>query len=396
MELSSRVSRLKPSATLAAAAKGKALKEKGIDVVSLTLGEPDFSTPKNIQEAAIASIKNGSASFYTPVGGIKPLIDGIIERTKLDYGLTYESNQVMVGTGAKFLLYTLFQAILDKEDEVIIPVPYWVSYGAQVELADGTPVYVEGSQDNGFKVKVADLEKAVSAKTKAFILNSPCNPTGAIYTKEELEEIGNWAVKHDILIVADDIYGKLVYNGNVFTPIATLSEEIKAQTLVINGVSKSYAMTGWRIGYAMGDTKIISQMNKIASQATSNPTAVSQYAAVEALTGSQDEVEAMRLVFEERLNHVYDRVSQIKGFKLDKPQGAFYLYPDISECLALCGYSNVTDWVNDLLEESHVAVVTGEGFGTNAHIRLSYASDLETLDRAIDQSIDFVDKKATK
>ena len=396
MELSNRVARLLPSATLAAAAKAKELKEKGIDVLSLTLGEPDFVTPEYIQVAAIASIKDGRASFYTPVAGIKPLIDGIISRTKEDYGITYQANEVMVGTGAKFILFTLFQAILNKGDEVIIPVPYWVSYGAQVELAEGVPIFVEGHQKNGFKVTLEDLEKATTSKTKAFILNSPCNPTGAIYSNEELEMIGNWAVKHNILIVADDIYGKLVYNGNVFTPIATLSEAIKKQTLVINGVSKSYAMTGWRIGYAMGDRELISQMTKIASQATSNPTAVSQYAAAEALTGPQEEVEAMRKVFEKRLNHLYERVSQLPGFKLDKPQGAFYLYPDISECLEMCGYTNVSDWVSDLLEEAHVAVVTGEGFGTSAHIRMSYATDIETLDKAVDQIALFIENKAKK
>ena len=396
MELSKRVSRLLPSATLQAAAKAKELKESGIDILSLTLGEPDFATPKSIQAAAIASIEDGKASYYTPVGGIKPLITSIINRTKEDYGITYEPNEIVVGTGAKFILYTLFQVILDEFDEVIIPVPYWVSYAAQVELADGKPVFVQGNEENNFKVTVDELEKARTSKTKAFILNSPSNPTGAIYTAEELEKIGNWAVKHNILIVADDIYGKLVYNGNVFTPIATLSEEIKKHTIVINGVSKSYAMTGWRIGYAMGDSKIISQMTKIASQATSNPTAVSQYAAVEALSGDQAQVEEMRLVFESRLNHFYGRLSQLPGFKLEKPQGAFYLYPNISECLVLCGYDNVTTWVNDLLEEAHVAVVTGEGFGTKEHIRLSYATDLETLDQAVDQIAAFIEKKAKK
>ena len=396
MELSNRVLGLKPSATLAADAKAKELKAQGIDVVSLTLGEPDFSTPKNIQDAAIASIQDGRASFYTPVPGVPVLLESIIERTQKDYGLTYNSKEVMVGTGAKFILFTLFQTILNPNDEVIIPVPYWVSYAAQVELAEGKPIFVEGDEGNGFKVTVDKLEEARTDKTKAFILNSPCNPTGAIYTSEELEKIGNWAVKHNILVVADDIYGKLVYNGNVFTPIATLSEAIKKQTLIINGVSKSYAMTGWRIGYAMGDKEIISQMTKIASQATSNPTAVSQYAAVEALSGSQEQVEVMREVFEKRLNHFYNRVSELPGFKLEKPQGAFYLYPDISECLSICGYDNVTSWVNDLLAEAHVAVVTGEGFGTNKHIRLSYATDMETLDKAVDQIAMFIEKKSKK
>ncbi|MEG0731955.1 MAG: pyridoxal phosphate-dependent aminotransferase [Vagococcus sp.] len=396
MMISNRVLKLKSSATLAAAAKAKELEEKGIEILNLALGEPDFETPINIRKAAIASIESGRASFYTPVAGEKELIEAVISRTKEDYGLDYKLNEVVVGTGAKFILFILFQAILNEGDEVIMPSPYWVSYSEQVELCEGTPVFVEGKEDNHFKVTVEDLEKATTKKTKAFILNSPCNPTGAIYTREELEKIGKWAVKHNILLVADDIYGKLVYNGNVFTPIATLSEEIKKQTIIINGVSKSYAMTGWRMGYALGDSSIISQMIKIASQATSNLTAVTQYAAIEALTGDQQQVEEMRQVFEKRLNHVYDRVSEIPGFKIDKPQGAFYLYPDISECLALCGYDNVTNWVNDLLEEAHVSVVTGEGFGTNKHIRLSYATDLDTLNSAIDQIVAFVDKKQNK
>ncbi|MEG0254983.1 MAG: pyridoxal phosphate-dependent aminotransferase [Vagococcus sp.] len=396
MMISNRVLKLKSSATLAAAAKAKELEEKGIEILNLALGEPDFETPINIRKAAIASIESGRASFYTPVAGEKELIEAVISRTKEDYGLDYKLNEVVVGTGAKFILFILFQAILNEGDEVIMPSPYWVSYSEQVELCEGTPVFVEGKEDNHFKVTVEDLEKATTKKTKAFILNSPCNPTGAIYTREELEKIGKWAVKHNILLVADDIYGKLVYNGNVFTPIATLSEEIKKQTIIINGVSKSYAMTGWRMGYALGDSSIISQMIKIASQATSNLTAVTQYAAIEALTGDQQQVEEMRQVFEKRLNHVYDRVSEIPGFKIDKPQGAFYLYPDISECLVLCGYDNVTNWVNDLLEEAHVSVVTGEGFGTNKHIRLSYATDLDTLNSAIDQIVAFVDKKQNK
>lgn len=396
MMISNRVLKLKSSATLAAAAKAKELEEKGIEILNLALGEPDFETPINIRKAAIASIESGRASFYTPVAGEKELIEAVISRTKEDYGLDYKLNEVVVGTGAKFILFILFQAILNEGDEVIMPSPYWVSYSEQVELCEGTPVFVEGKEDNHFKITVEDLEKATTKKTKAFILNSPCNPTGAIYTREELEKIGKWAVKHNILLVADDIYGKLVYNGNVFTPIATLSEEIKKQTIIINGVSKSYAMTGWRMGYALGDSSIISQMIKIASQATSNLTAVTQYAAIEALTGDQQQVEEMRQVFEKRLNHVYDRVSEIPGFKIDKPQGAFYLYPDISECLALCGYDNVTNWVNDLLEEAHVSVVTGEGFGTNKHIRLSYATDLDTLNSAIDQIVAFVAKKQNK
>ncbi|WP_316483769.1 pyridoxal phosphate-dependent aminotransferase, partial [Enterococcus faecium] len=288
MELSKRTKRLEPSVTLAAAAKAKALKAKGRDVLSLTVGEPDFATPENIQEAAIEAIRNGKASYYTPTAGIPELRQAIVDYLKKNYGLVYEPSQTVVTDGAKFALYTLFQTILDPQDEVIIPVPYWVSYGEQVKLAEGLPVFVKGEESNSWKVTVEQLEQARSEKTKAVIINSPSNPTGMIYSKNELQAIGEWAVKNDILIVADDIYGRLVYNGNEFTPIATISEAIKNQTIIINGVSKTYAMTGWRIGYAVGNPVIINGMIAVASQSTSNPTAVSQYAAVEALKGEQD------------------------------------------------------------------------------------------------------------
>ena len=296
--------------------------------------------------------------------------------------------------GAKFALYALFQTILDPADEVIIPVPYWVSYGEQVKLAEGKPVFVKGEERNGFKVTVSQLEQVRTAKTKAIIINSPSNPTGMIYEKNELQAIGEWAVKNDILIVADDIYGRLVYNGNEFTPIATISEAIRQQTIIINGVSKTYAMTGWRIGYAVGNQEIINGMIAIASQSTSNPTAVSQYAAVEALTGTQDTVEEMRSAFEERLNIIYPLVSNLPGVTINKPQGAFYLFPNVKQTMAICGYENVTRWVEDLLEETGVALVTGEGFGAPENVRMSYAADLGTLEDAVRRIARFIESKS--
>lgn len=393
MKLSQRALNVEPSVTLAAAAKAKALKAQGLDILSLTVGEPDFATPENIQEAAITAIKNGKASYYTPTAGIPELRLAITEYIKTHYGLSYESKNVIVTDGAKFALYTLFQAILDEEDEVIIPVPYWVSYGEQVKLAGGKPVFATAKEANHFKVTLADLEACYTEKTKALILNSPSNPTGMIYTKEELTAIGEWAVAHELLIIADDIYGRLVYNGNEFTPIATLSEAIRQHTLIINGVSKTYAMTGWRIGYAVGDEKIIKAMIDIASQSTSNPTAVSQYAAVEALTGPQDTVEEMRQAFEERLNRIYPQVLEIPGVTMEKPQGAFYLFPNVKKTLALCGYDDVTAWVTDLLEEAQVALVTGAGFGSDENVRLSYATDLATLEEAVRRIKAFVASK---
>ncbi|EOS7771552.1 pyridoxal phosphate-dependent aminotransferase [Enterococcus hirae] len=394
MKLSKRVQQLEPSVTLAAAAKAKALKAQGKDILSLTVGEPDFATPENIQEMAVQAIRNGKASYYTPSAGIPELRQAIVDYIKEYYGITYEPSQTIVTDGAKFALYALFQTILDPEDEVIIPVPYWVSYGEQVKLAEGRPVFVKGEENNGFKITVSQLEASRTPKTKALIINSPSNPTGMIYDQKELQAIGEWAVKHDILIVADDIYGRLVYNGNEFTPIATISEAIRKQTIIINGVSKTYAMTGWRIGYALGNQEIIDGMIAIASQSTSNSTAVSQYAAIEALTGEQDPVEEMRVAFEERLNILYPLVSNLPGVTLNKPQGAFYLFPNVKETLAMCGYENVTKWVEDLLEETGVALVTGEGFGAPENVRLSYATDLGTLEEAVRRIAQFIESKS--
>lgn len=393
MNVSNRAQQLTPSVTLAAAAKAKALKAKGVDVLSLTVGEPDFVTPKNIQKAAIASIENGRASYYTPSGGIPELKQAIVSYVEREYQLRYQPKQVIVTDGAKYALYLLFQAILNVGDEVIIPVPYWVSYGEQVKLAEGKPVFVSSTQEQSFKVSVAQLEAVRTDKTKAIILNSPSNPTGVIYTEEELRQIGEWAVAHNILIIADDIYGRLVYNGHRFTPIATISEAIRQQTIIINGVSKTYAMTGWRIGFAVGDEKIIQAMTQLASQSTSNPVAVSQYAAIEALTGKQSTVEDMRQAFEKRLNHIYPKVAALPGVSLIKPEGAFYLFPNVKKTLEICGYDNVTNWVEDLLQEAHVALVTGEGFGAPEHVRMSYATDLMTLEKAIERMNDFIEKK---
>lgn len=393
MNVSNRAQQLTPSVTLAAAAKAKALKAKGVDVLSLTVGEPDFVTPKNIQKAAIASIEDGRASYYTPSGGIPELKQAIVSYVEREYQLRYQPKQVIVTDGAKYALYLLFQAILNVGDEVIIPVPYWVSYGEQVKLAEGKPVFVSSTQEQSFKVSVAQLEAVRTDKTKAIILNSPSNPTGVIYTEEELRQIGEWAVAHNILIIADDIYGRLVYNGHRFTPIATISEAIRQQTIIINGVSKTYAMTGWRIGFAVGDEKIIQAMTQLVSQSTSNPVAVSQYAAIEALTGEQSTVEDMRQAFEKRLNHIYPKVAALPGVSLIKPEGAFYLFPNVKKTLEICGYDNVTNWVEDLLQEAHVALVTGEGFGAPEHVRMSYATDLMTLEKAIERMNDFIEKK---
>ena len=396
MKLSKRAMQLESSVTLAAAAKAKQLKSEGYDVLSLTVGEPDFPTPENIREAAVTAIRSGEASFYTQAAGIPELRRAVVDYMKTYYGLDYGIEETIVTDGAKFALYALFQAILDKGDEVIIPVPYWVSYAEQVKLAEGVPVFVEGLQEADFKVTVPQLEAARTEKTVAVLLNSPSNPTGMIYTKNELRAIGEWAVEHGLLIIADDIYGRLVYNGNTFTPMATVSRAIRKNTIVINGVSKTYAMTGWRIGFAIGNKEIIAAMAKITSQSTSNPTAASQYAALEALTGEQDSVELMRQAFEERLNKLYPLVAAIPGVKLTKPQGAFYLFPNMAGTMELCGYDNVTTFVNDLLEDALVATVTGAGFGAPENLRISYAADWDTLEEAVRRITAFVEKKRLK
>lgn len=392
MKISDRVLKMEESVTLASDAKAKKLKAEGKDVLFLTLGQPDFHTPENIQDAAVEAIRDGRASFYTVASGLPTLKAAVNTYFERYYGYSVSPDQVTFATGAKFSLYTFFMAVVDPGDEVIIPTPYWVSYGDQVLMAEGVPVYVKGTQANNFKVTVEQLEEARTEKTKVLVLNSPSNPTGMIYSKEELLAIGNWAVEHDILILADDIYGRLVYNGNEFVPISSLSEAIRKQTIVINGVSKAYAMTGWRVGYAVGDPEIIAAMSKLTGQTTSNLTAVSQYATIEALTGPQDSVEVMRQAFEERLNTIYPLLCEVPGFDVIKPQGAFYLFPNVTKAMEMKGYSDVTEFATAILDEVGVALITGAGFGAPENVRLSYATDLETLKEAVRRLHKFMEK----
>lgn len=396
MELSKRAKNIAPSATAAAAAAAQALKAQGVDVISLTLGEPDFVTPKNIQAKAIESITNGKASFYTATGGIPELKTAIQAKISEKYGHHYKPNQILVSPGAKFSLYAAFQVLLNPGDEVLIPTPYWVSYSEQIKLAEGVPVLVAPKDQVTRKATPADLEKFVTPATKGLLLNSPSNPSGMIYTREELLALGQFAVEHDLFIIADDIYSNLVYNGAEFTSIAMLSDEITARTLVITGVSKTYAMTGWRIGFALGDEKIIKAMTDLQSQATSNPTTVSQYAALASLTLPQDDAENMRQSFEQRLNIAYDALKDVPGFNLVKPQGAFYLFPDVTEAMDECGYTDVDDFVADLLTEAHVAVVSGRAFGVDSAIRLSYAVNSEVFLTAVKRILAFVTRKRLK
>ena len=393
MKLAGRVSSLTPSTTLEITAKAQELKAAGHDVIGLGAGEPDFNTPQHIIEAATMAMEKGYTK-YTPTGGLAPLKKVIIEKFQNDQGITYTPAELIVCSGAKHALYTLFQVILDEEDEVIIPTPYWVSYPEQVKLAGGVPVYVEGFEENEFKITPQQLEEAITPKTQAVIINSPSNPTGMLYSEEELLALGEVCLKHDILIVSDEIYEKLVYGENKHISIAQLSPELKEQTIIINGVSKSHSMTGWRIGYAAGNKDIIKAMTNLASHSTSNPTSIAQYGTIAAYTGSQAPVEEMRQAFEQRLDVIFDKLISIPGIKCIKPQGAFYLFPNVKEAAALTGYEDVDGFVKGLLDEEKVAVVPGSGFGSPENVRLSYATSLDLLEKAVERINLFIAKKS--
>ncbi|KRL39061.1 pyridoxal phosphate-dependent aminotransferase [Liquorilactobacillus uvarum] len=391
MKIASRVMQVQPSATLALSAKAKEMVAKGIDVINLGVGEPDFNTPRKIKEAAINAIETGKSDFYTPATGIIELKQAICDRLRKDFNTEYTTDQVAVTVGGKFSLYVLAQTLLNDNDEVLIPLPYWVSYGEQVKLAGGKPVFVMPS--NGAKVTVDELERERTSKTRAVIINSPQNPSGLIYNRAELLAIGEWAVKNDIILIADDMYGKLVYNGHQFVSLIGLGQKIKDQTILVSGLSKAYAMTGWRVGYTVAPKKVIQKMNVVISHATSNLAAVSQYAALEALTGDQDVVEKMRIQFEKRLNTVYPQLIALPGVKLaTKPEGAFYLFPNIAETVKMTGFSSTENFASALLEEAHVAVVAGVAFGMPEHIRLSYATDMDSLNEALKRMKIFIEK----
>ncbi|MDQ6467039.1 pyridoxal phosphate-dependent aminotransferase [Exiguobacterium acetylicum] len=381
--LSKRVRQLTPSTTLAITAKAKALREEGQDIIGLGAGEPDFNTPEFIIQAAFEAAEAGDTK-YTPSGGTVALKDAIIEKTRRDLWMPYERSEVMVASGAKHALSTLFQAILDPGDEVIVPAPYWVSYPEQIKLSDGVPVILETDESSRFKVTRELLEQHITPKTKALVLNSPSNPTGMVYSKEELEMVADVAIKHDLLVISDEIYEKLLYNGVTHISIASLPE-MRERTVIINGVSKSHAMTGWRIGYAIGPKEIIAAMTNLASHSTSNPTSIAQAASVAAYAEGDAPVEAMRVIFEERLEKIYARLIEIKGLTCLKPEGAFYLFPHAKQAAEMCGFDNVDDWCTAVLSEAKVALIPGSGFGAPDYVRLSYATDparvLEALDR---------------
>ncbi|UOQ47604.1 pyridoxal phosphate-dependent aminotransferase [Gracilibacillus caseinilyticus] len=390
MDLANRVQTLTPSSTLAITAKAKELKQAGHDVIGLGAGEPDFNTPEHILDAASKSMYDGFTK-YTPSGGTVELKKAIQQKMQDDQGLAYDLDQIIVTIGAKHGLYTLFQVLLNKGDEVIVPAPYWVSYPEQIKLAEGKPVFVDAKEENEFKLTPEQLEHAITDKTKAVIINSPSNPTGAMYDKEELEALGEVCLKHNILIVSDEIYEKLTYTSTKHVSIAELSPQLKEQTVVINGVSKSHSMTGWRIGYAVGNKSIIKAMTNLASHSTSNPTSIAQVAAEAAYTGDQQPVNIMREAFADRLEKLYDWLVAIPGIDCVKPKGAFYLFPNVKEAVEMNGFETVDEWVTALLEEEKVALVPGTGFGAPDNVRLSYAISLEQLEEAANRIKRFVE-----
>ena len=386
--LSNRAKSLKPSPTLAINAKAKSMQSQGIHVISFGAGEPDFDTPDNIKRAAKKAIDDGFTK-YTPVGGIDELKDAIINKFKRDSQLIYKRSEILVSCGGKHSFYNLAQAIFDQGDEVIVPAPYWVSYPPMVALAGGTPVIVETTEKNEFKITSEELKKAISPKTKALILNSPSNPTGSAYTKKELGEIAEIAISNNFFVISDEIYEKIVYDGYEFTSIASLNKEMKNKTIIVHGVAKTYAMTGWRIGYTAGSEEIISAMNNIQSQSTSNPTSIAQKASVEALVGPQNEVEKMVSAFGQRRNYIVDRLNKIRGVSCYKPAGAFYVFPNFSSYYGKSyqgkKIENSTNLADYFLDVARVAVVPGVEFGADPFERLSYATSMEDIKEGLDR-----------
>jgi aspartate aminotransferase len=386
--LADHLKRIKPSPTIAVTDKARALKAAGRNVIGLGAGEPDFDTPDNIKEAAIKAIREGRASKYTQVDGLPELKDAVAKKFKRDNELTYKPSQITVSAGGKQVLYNAFMATLNPGDEVIIPAPYWVSYPDMVLLAGGTPVEVVCTMENGFKLTAEQLEKAITPKTKWFLLNSPSNPTGAAYTRAELKALTDVLVRHPhVYVMTDDMYEKLTYGDFVFTTPAQVEPSLYERTLTINGTSKAYCMTGWRIGFAGGPEPLIKAMAMVQSQSTTNPAAVSQWAAVEALNGPQDFIPAHNKIFQERRDIVVSMLNQASGIKCPMPEGAFYVYPSVAGLIGkttTSGKKLVTDedFVTELLEGEGVAVVHGTAFGLGPAFRISYATKQEDLEEA--------------
>jgi len=395
MKYSIKAQRITPSITLAITTKAKELTEAGNDVVSFGVGEPDFNTPKHIVDAAIKAMVDGKTK-YTPTPGIIELRKAICDKLEKDNGLIYNPNQIVVSTGAKQSLVNAFMAILNPGDEVLVAEPYWVSYPELIRLADGIPVIVETKAEDNYKYTLESLNRSVSDKTKAIIINSPNNPTGTIYSKMELEVIAKFANEKDLIVISDEIYEKLIYDGEEHVSIASLSEDSYNRTIVINGLSKAYAMTGWRLGYAAANLEITKLMSSIQSHMTSNANSIAQYAAVAALNGPDEELDKMVKEFQKRRDYMLERISNIEGLSCIKPSGAFYVMINIQKFLKTKlnnrDINNSVDFSKVLLEEENVAVVPGAGFGIDSYVRLSYATSKDQIKTGLDRIENFLTK----
>jgi aspartate aminotransferase len=383
-KLAQRTHAIKPSVTLAIAAKAGKLRAEGADVANFSAGEPDFDTPEHIKAAAVEALRRGMTK-YTDVKGIEPLREAVVKKYQSEFGLHYRKEEVLVSCGAKHALYNVLQAVVDPGDEVVIPAPYWVSYSDMALLAGGFSKIIPTDERSEFRISADQLASTLSARTRVFILNSPCNPTGATYEREELLAIGRVLEEHECLILSDDIYEKIIYDGVRFHNLVELCPALRERTVIINGVSKSYAMTGWRIGYAIGPADIVTAAAKIQSQSTSNATSIAQAAALEAIAGRQDEVSAMVGEFHKRRDAIVQRLNAIPGIRCLKPQGAFYVFPNVSGLFGktyadktLRGPCDVADF---FLEQAKAAVVPGEDFGSKEHVRFSYATSLEEIEK---------------
>ncbi len=390
VQISEAVRRIKPSATIAAAAKAKALKATGVTVYDFTLGEPDFNTPDHIRDAAKRAMDAGH-THYTPSGGLLELKKAICAAYERDYKLSYEPSRCLVSNGAKHSIHNVLAALVGPGDEVIIPTPYWVSYSDLVELTGATPVLVPTTEASGWVMTAEQFDAAVTPRTRLLMLNSPSNPTGAVYPPATLEAIAKVPVERDLWVLSDEIYEKLIYAGNEFRSFASFGQAVKDRTILVSGVSKAYAMTGWRIGWTLGPVELIKAMDTLQSQETSNPCSVSQHAAIAALSGPQETVEAMRKKFEERRGYVLGRLRELPDVTFADPGGAFYYFFNVAKYFgrplgkSQKTVSNATDFCSLLLEDAHVALVTGDAFGGEGYVRLSFASDEKTLAGGLDR-----------
>lgn len=379
MKLAQRVQKLTSSPTLAITSKAKQLKKDGVDVVSFGAGEPDFDTPEHIKKAAVQAVQEG-VTKYTPSTGTPQLKQAIVAKFKRDNNLHYDPSQIVVSNGAKHSLYSILQVICDKDDEVIIPMPYWVSYPQMVKVAQGKPVFIEGLESNKFKITPEQFEKAIKKKTKALILNSPSNPTGCVYTKDELKQIADIAADYGIYVISDEIYEKLIYDKAEHVSIASLNEKMYPLTFTVNGLSKAYSMTGWRIGYLAGPKEAISKISNLQDHSTSCPNSIAQAAAVQALNGGDECIDIMKQEFIKRRDYIVDRINAIEGLSVVKPEGAFYVFANIAKT----GLDSL-EFAQRLLDEAQVAVIPGVGFGQSNYIRLSFATSTEQIEKGLDR-----------